>query len=65
MYTGRDTCALSKSLNFTCFCFFSLIVRYTQRNVLFFIVFQRRIFFLFSKNMFEHKWCPVFFHYSL
>ena len=69
MYTGRDTCAFSKSLNFTCF---------GSKNTLFFfdnevhsekcIVFYRfpeEDFFLISNNMFEHKWCPVYFHYAL
>ena len=48
MYTGRDNCALPKSLNFVLVVklrFFSSIVRYTQRNALFFNVFQKRTFF--------------------
>ena len=59
MYTGRDTCALSKSLNFTCFgskitLFLFDNEVHSEKCIVLLIVFQRRISFLFSKIMFEY-----------
>jgi len=69
MYTGRDTCTFSKSLNFTCFgsknTLFLFDNEVHSEKCIVFFRFPEEDFFLFSKKMFEHKWCPVCFHYAL